>query len=356
METPAEMGRVASWPVTSSSSSSGAIGVLAAGWWKMSSGGAGGAGGGPGAGEGPVAVPFPDHAGEVLAALNGQRRTGLLCDVLLVSDGREFPAHRSVLAACSAYLGRLFASGAAGRQSVYALEFVRPEALGALLDFAYTATLTLSRHSLAHVLRAASLLEVAPVRDVCAQLLETRALLPLPSGEGGEEDEMEDRERGKERDGERAGRRQAQEYLELFLREGAPWDPAELRDPAEFRGPIAPPLLTQPNGPSGQGPSGQGPSEYHAHPLTAGEEREEEDEDGGGTRMRKRRRGQRPSWPGRRRAGGEGLPRPCTPRPKTDTTTPRRSPNRAGGGAGAGAAGGAGAEGAGCRPAPSSSR
>ncbi|KAG5847894.1 hypothetical protein ANANG_G00131060 [Anguilla anguilla] len=179
-------------------------------------GGAGRARGG--AEEGPVGIPFPEHSADVLGGLNAQRQSGQLCDVLLVAGEREFPAHRSVLASCSSYFHRLFTSGvAADRQSVYALDFVRAEALDALLDFAYTATLTVSHASVRDVLSAASLLEIPPVRDVCAHLLDTKVLSPPQlGGELGEEDEAEGRERGKEAEGERASRLQAQEYLQLF--------------------------------------------------------------------------------------------------------------------------------------------
>uniref|UniRef100_A0A8C5CCD6 Zinc finger and BTB domain containing 7a n=1 Tax=Gadus morhua TaxID=8049 RepID=A0A8C5CCD6_GADMO len=120
--------------------------------------------GGSAAEEGPVGIPFPEHSADLLGGLNRQRRSGLLCDVLLVVRDREFPAHRSVLASVSSYFHKLFTSGAAAeRQSVYALDFVGAEALGALLDFAYTATLTLSHGSVAGVLAAARLLEVGPV-------------------------------------------------------------------------------------------------------------------------------------------------------------------------------------------------
>lgn len=169
------------------------LGGSAAGWWKMSSGagGRGGrrlrgitstAGGGRrgGAGEaeeGPVGIPFPEHSADVLGGLNKQRLSGLLCDVLLVTQDREFPAHRSILASCSSYFHKLFTSGAAAdQQNIYNIDFVAAEALGALLDFAYTATLTVSHSSVADILAAARLLEISPVQDVCTHLLDTKVL------------------------------------------------------------------------------------------------------------------------------------------------------------------------------------
>lgn len=171
------------------------LGGSAASWWKMSSGaggrggrrlkgtaGGGGGGGRGGAGEaeeGPVGIPFPEHSADILGSLNKQRLSGQLCDVLLVTQEHEFPAHRAILASCSSYFHKLFTSGAvADQQNVYNIDFVAAEALGALLDFAYTATLTVSHSSVADILAAAHLLEIPPVQDVCTHLLDTKVLSP----------------------------------------------------------------------------------------------------------------------------------------------------------------------------------
>ncbi|KAI4828313.1 hypothetical protein KUCAC02_022411 [Chaenocephalus aceratus] len=144
-----------------------------------SSAGGGGRGGAGEAEEGPVGIPFPEHSADILGSLNKQRLSGLLCDVLLVSQELEFPAHRSVLASCSSYFHKLFTSGAAAdQQNVYNIDFVVAEALGALLDFAYTATLTVSHSSVADILAAARLLEIPPVQDVCTHLLDSKVLSP----------------------------------------------------------------------------------------------------------------------------------------------------------------------------------
>lgn len=126
-----------------------------------------------------MGIPFPEHSADILGSLNSQRLSGLLCDVLLMAQDREFPAHRSVLASFSTYFHKLFTSGAAAdQQNVYQINFVAAEALGALLDFAYTATLTVSHSSVADILAAARLLEIQPVQDVCTHLLDTKVLSP----------------------------------------------------------------------------------------------------------------------------------------------------------------------------------
>ncbi|CAN9500542.1 unnamed protein product [Ophioblennius macclurei] len=249
-----------------------------------SSGGGGGRGGAGEAEEGPVGIPFPEHSADILGSLNKQRLSGLLCDVLLVSQEREFPAHRSVLASCSSYFHKLFTSGAAAdQQNIYNIDFVVAEALGALLDFAYTATLTVSHSSVADILDAARLLEISPVHEVCTHLLDTKVLSP-PAGceRRDEEVDEEGKGRGVQEQGNRA---RAREYLEYFQR-GAHWSSScstpELRDlPTHLH-------FNHGNGgvPSNGAPTG--PGEYYS-PLALAlsqaptqepeEEDEEEDED-----------------------------------------------------------------------------
>uniref|UniRef100_A0A3P9K1J9 Zinc finger and BTB domain containing 7a n=1 Tax=Oryzias latipes TaxID=8090 RepID=A0A3P9K1J9_ORYLA len=264
------------------------LGGSAAGWWKMSSG-AGGRGGRPlrstggrgGAGEaeeGPVWIPFPEHSADVLGGLNKQRLSGVLCDVLLVTQEQEFPAHRSVLASCSSYFHKLFTSGAAADQhNIYNIDFVAAEAMGALLDFAYTATLTVSRSNVVDILAAARLLEIPPVQEVCAHLLDTK-VLSLPAG--CERNEEEEEGKGK-RDQDQGNQVRAQEYLEFFQR-GAHWSSScstpELRDlPTHFN---------VDNGRTHSNGAPAGPAEFFSplalalsQPPTNEPEEEEEDEE-----------------------------------------------------------------------------
>uniref|UniRef100_A0A3B5LPM5 Zinc finger and BTB domain containing 7a n=1 Tax=Xiphophorus couchianus TaxID=32473 RepID=A0A3B5LPM5_9TELE len=270
------------------------LGGSAAGWWKMSSGaggrggrrlrgitstvGGGRRGGAGEAEEGPVGIPFPEHSADVLGGLNKQRLSGLLCDVLLVTQDREFPAHRSILASCSSYFHKLFTSGAAAdQQNIYNIDFVAAEALGALLDFAYTATLTVSHSSVADILAAARLLEISPVQDVCTHLLDTK-VLSSPAGSERRDEDEEGKCRGVKEQGNRI---QAREYLEYFQR-GAHWSSScstpELRElPTHLH-------FNHGNGsiPSNGAPAG--PGEYYS-PLALAlsqpqaQEPEEEDED-----------------------------------------------------------------------------
>ncbi|XP_058515530.1 zinc finger and BTB domain-containing protein 7A [Ochotona princeps] len=159
--------------------------------------------------DGPIGIPFPDHSTDILSGLNEQRTQGLLCDVVILVEGREFPTHRSVLAACSQYFKKLFTSGAVvDQQNVYEIDFVSAEALTALMDFAYTATLTVSTANVGDILSAARLLEIPAVSHVCADLLDRQILAADAGAEAGQVD------LGDEIDQRNLLR--AKEYLEFF--------------------------------------------------------------------------------------------------------------------------------------------
>lgn len=126
--------------------------------------------------DGLIGIPFPEHSNELLSHLNDQRRAGLLCDLTLTSRGARYPTHRSVMAAVSLYFRQLFGSEEGGADrgggfSVCQLDCVAPDALDALLEFAYTATLTIPSSGMRDVLQGAQLLGIQCVADACRDIL-----------------------------------------------------------------------------------------------------------------------------------------------------------------------------------------
>lgn len=123
--------------------------------------------------DGLIGIPFPEHSNELLCHLNDQRRAGLLCDLTLTSRGMRYPTHRSVMAAVSLYFRRLFGGEESGAEglSVCQLDCVAPDALDALLEFAYTATLTIPSSGMRDVLQGAQLLGIQCVADACRDIL-----------------------------------------------------------------------------------------------------------------------------------------------------------------------------------------
>uniref|UniRef100_A0A8C3A0B8 Zinc finger and BTB domain-containing protein 17 n=1 Tax=Cyclopterus lumpus TaxID=8103 RepID=A0A8C3A0B8_CYCLU len=109
-------------------------------------------------------MEFPWHSGKVLEQLNRQRRQGMLCDCTFVVDGVDFKAHKAVLAACSVYFRTLFLD----QKDVVHLDISNAAGLGQVLEFMYTAKLTLSPQNVEDVLTVANFLQMQEIVNACS--------------------------------------------------------------------------------------------------------------------------------------------------------------------------------------------
>ncbi|XP_078001790.1 zinc finger and BTB domain-containing protein 17 isoform X2 [Phascolarctos cinereus] len=133
-------------------------------------------------------MDFPQHSQLVLEQLNQQRQLGLLCDCTFVVDGINFKAHKAVLAACSEYFKMLFVD----QKDVVHLDISNAAGLGQVLEFMYTAKLSLSPENVEDVLAVAGFLQMQDIVSACNALkslpVETSSTLeklkpPEPEGE-----------------------------------------------------------------------------------------------------------------------------------------------------------------------------
>ncbi|NXS79116.1 KLH13 protein, partial [Erpornis zantholeuca] len=102
------------------------------------------------------------------------RVEGLLCDVTLVpGDGDEvFPVHRAMMASASDYFKAMFTGGMKEQDLMcIKLHGVNKIGLKKIIDFIYTAKLSLNMDNLQDTLEAASFLQILPVLDFCKVFL-----------------------------------------------------------------------------------------------------------------------------------------------------------------------------------------
>ncbi|XP_058266914.1 zinc finger and BTB domain-containing protein 17 [Hemibagrus wyckioides] len=109
-------------------------------------------------------MDFPWHSGKVLEQLNHQRQQDLLCDCTFVVDGVDFKAHKAILAACSTYFHALFLD----QKDVVHLDISNAAGLGQILEFMYTAKLTLNPQNVEDVLAVATFLQMQEIVNACS--------------------------------------------------------------------------------------------------------------------------------------------------------------------------------------------
>ena len=86
-----------------------------------------------------------EYSGELLQGLNSLREQNQLCDVIIKVGGREFPAHKAILAAKSSYFTTMFTSGFKESSQREISINGNPEAFDVLVEYAYTGTVNVTK-------------------------------------------------------------------------------------------------------------------------------------------------------------------------------------------------------------------
>lgn len=114
----------------------------------------------------------PSHSASLLQGLAALRAQGQLLDVVLTINREAFHAHKVVLAACSDYFRAMFTGGMReASQDVIELKGVSARGLRHIIDFAYSAEVTLDLDCVQDVLGAAVFLQMLPVVELCEEFL-----------------------------------------------------------------------------------------------------------------------------------------------------------------------------------------
>ncbi|XP_068612789.1 kelch repeat and BTB domain-containing protein 3 [Brachionichthys hirsutus] len=112
------------------------------------------------------------HGLQLLGVLKSFRERGLMFDFTIVVQGRTFPCHRCVLAACSDFFSAMFEVDMRERGAgSVTLENQCPVAVGSFLDFAYSGETLITDGNIDTLFQLASFLQVSVLSRACGDFL-----------------------------------------------------------------------------------------------------------------------------------------------------------------------------------------
>ncbi|XP_063415045.1 kelch-like protein 3 isoform X1 [Mytilus trossulus] len=113
------------------------------------------------------------HALTVLHGLNEQRKTNTLCDVIICVEDERYPCHRNIMAACSPYFFAMFTGEMReSHEREVRIDGISPDIMEQLIDFAYTADISITQENAQQLLSAANLVQINTIIQACCNFLE----------------------------------------------------------------------------------------------------------------------------------------------------------------------------------------
>ena len=96
-------------------------------------------------------------------------------DVVLVAGDKEIRAHKVVICSLCDYFSAMFTGELAEtRQNVVTLNNIEPEALEALINYAYTSELEIRVDNVESLLASSSILQIKDIRDACCEFMKSQ--------------------------------------------------------------------------------------------------------------------------------------------------------------------------------------
>ncbi|OXA37050.1 Ring canal kelch [Folsomia candida] len=114
------------------------------------------------------------HFGKAFGMLDTLRKNSSLCDVTLIAEELEIPAHRMILAACSPYFYAMFTSFEEKDKEKVKILGVEPTSLQILVTYVYTGQISISEDNVQTLLPAANLLQLHDVKEACSDFLKSQ--------------------------------------------------------------------------------------------------------------------------------------------------------------------------------------
>ena len=126
----------------------------------------------------PWPISEPNHCITVFEKLRLQREQGRFCDVILKVSGRDFPAHRCVLASCSSRFDKMFKVHKTMKEIIEVENCKNYEVFHLVLTYMYTGKISLDKHNLADILEIAHIYTITKLKSYCSEFLEKYYLRP----------------------------------------------------------------------------------------------------------------------------------------------------------------------------------
>ncbi|KAM3870857.1 zinc finger and BTB domain-containing protein 24 [Diretmus argenteus] len=120
-----------------------------------------------------MALYSDSHKDSILSRFDKLRKRDLLCDITLVVEDVHFKAHKALLAASSDYFSLMFTAEDQISQSTYRLHGMAAKTFAAVLEFIYSAQVSVEESATEPLLVMARLLEVSDLVKALAELSAT---------------------------------------------------------------------------------------------------------------------------------------------------------------------------------------
>ncbi|XP_072221576.1 zinc finger and BTB domain-containing protein 24 [Leuresthes tenuis] len=122
-----------------------------------------------------MALRSDSHQQSILSKFDKLRKRDLLCDITLVVEDVHFKAHKALLAASSEYFSVMFTAEDQIRQSTYHLDGMAPKMFAAVLEFIYSAQVSVEESATEQLLATAHLMEVSELIRALTELTGTES-------------------------------------------------------------------------------------------------------------------------------------------------------------------------------------
>ena len=122
-----------------------------------------------------VYVPVANYCVQMMNTLNEFRKHNILCEVVIVVNGKQFFAHRSVLAASSPYFRAMFSSNMREQleNKPVVLENITADIMEELLHFIYTGSIKITPFNVKDFVSASNYLLMTSLKEACVSFMKT---------------------------------------------------------------------------------------------------------------------------------------------------------------------------------------